>query len=100
MHGRRRHLSVPQCEHHQRGTLLFTDNKIDFWAESILVENTGSLIAGSTTAPIGTADGLVTIHLYVWTKARRVRPRALLARPRRHLRRSHGALEFQSDEWS
>ncbi len=46
------------------GTLLFTDNKIDFWAESILVENTGSLIAGSTTAPIGTADGLVTIHLY------------------------------------
>ena len=46
------------------GTLLFTDNNIDFWAESILVENTGSLIAGSTTAPIGTAGGVVTIHLY------------------------------------
>ena len=46
------------------GTLLFSDVKIDFWAESILVENTGSLIAGSTTAPIGTAGGVVTFHLY------------------------------------
>ena len=31
------------------GTLLFTDSQIDFWAESILVENSGSLIAGSPT---------------------------------------------------
>jgi cell migration-inducing and hyaluronan-binding protein len=46
------------------GTLLFTDAKIDFWAESILVENTGSLIAGKTFTPIGTAGGLVTFHLY------------------------------------
>lgn len=46
------------------GTLLFTDTKIDFWAESILVENTGSLIAGSKYAPIGTYGGQVTLHLY------------------------------------
>lgn len=46
------------------GTLLFTDANIDFWAESILVENTGSLIAGSTTAPIGTAGGHVAFHLW------------------------------------
>ena len=46
------------------GTLLFTDSQIDFWAESILVENSGSLIAGSPTSPIGTAGGLITFHLY------------------------------------
>jgi len=46
------------------GTLLFTDTQIDFWAESILVENTGSLIAGSTAAPIGANGGKVTFHLY------------------------------------
>lgn len=46
------------------GTLQFADAKIDFWAESILVENRGSLIAGTTAAPIGTAGGVLTIHLY------------------------------------
>src|SRR5580704_7823254 len=46
------------------GALVFTDTKIDFWAKSILIENTGSLIAGSTAAPIGTNGGQVTIHLY------------------------------------
>ena len=46
------------------GTLQFSDAVIDFWAESILVENEGSLLAGSPSAPIGTADGLLTIHLY------------------------------------
>lgn len=46
------------------GTLKFEDEVIDFWAESILVENHGALIAGSTQAPIGTKDGQLTIHLY------------------------------------
>ena len=46
------------------GTLLFTDAVTDFWAESILVESTGSLLAGTPAAPIGTAGGVVTLHLY------------------------------------
>ena len=46
------------------GSLIFADATIDFWARSILVENDGSLIAGSPTAPIGTRGGVVTIHLY------------------------------------
>ncbi len=46
------------------GTLAFGDAKIDFWAESILVENQSSLIAGSPTRPIGSQGGLLTIHLY------------------------------------
>src|SRR5262249_21296356 len=36
---------------------------IHFWAKSILVENDGSLIAG-TPNPIGTQNGTLTIHLY------------------------------------
>ncbi len=44
------------------GKLEFRDAKIDFFAESILVENDSSLVAGSPTAPI--TDGQVTIHLY------------------------------------
>lgn len=46
------------------GELLFQDEATDFWAESILIENSGSLIAGAPTAPIGTSGGRVTIHLY------------------------------------
>ncbi len=48
------------------GILRFADATIDFWAANILVENGGSLIAGSPNAPIGTQDGknVVTIHLY------------------------------------
>ena len=46
------------------GILKFEDAVIDFWAQSILVENEGSLLAGSPEAPIGTAGGVVTIHLY------------------------------------
>ncbi|MBI4382196.1 MAG: G8 domain-containing protein [candidate division NC10 bacterium] len=46
------------------GSLIFTDATIDFWAASILVENGGSLIAGTPSAPIGTNGGVVTIHLY------------------------------------
>src|SRR5262249_40677417 len=45
------------------GSLNFSDAKIDFWAKAILVENNGSLLAG-TTMPIGTAGGTLTIHLY------------------------------------
>jgi hypothetical protein len=46
------------------GTLLFLDTKIDFWAQSILIESAGSLVAGTAAAPIGTNGGVVTIHLW------------------------------------
>jgi G8 domain len=46
------------------GSLAFEDAGIDFWVMSILVENDGSLIAGTPEAPIGTSGGVVTIHLY------------------------------------
>jgi hypothetical protein len=66
------------------GTLFFQDAPIDFYAASILVENTGSLIAGmdpklTTIVPIGTVgrrtvsvngqkvmtnSGVLVIHLY------------------------------------
>jgi hypothetical protein len=45
------------------GTLTFADADIDFFAESIVIENEGKLIAGSSTTPIGT-NGVVTIHLW------------------------------------
>src|SRR5450755_2151253 len=46
------------------GQLHFTDAGIEFWAESILIQNSGSLTAGTTSAPIGTAGGHITIHLW------------------------------------
>ncbi len=46
------------------GMLQFNDATITLYAENIVVENGGSLIAGSDSAPIGTDDGLVTIHLW------------------------------------
>ena len=46
------------------GSLTFDDAVIDFWAYGIIIENKASLIAGSDVAPIGTADGKLTIHLY------------------------------------
>ncbi len=56
------------------GSLSFDDDPsgIDFFAESILIENGGSLIAGNPDDPIGTncsggRCGTVTIHL--WGKA-------------------------------
>lgn len=49
---------------HSGGSLTFADAKIDFWAQSILVENQGRLIAGTPQAPIGTAGGVLTIYLY------------------------------------
>jgi hypothetical protein len=36
------------------GTLTFKDERIDFWASSIIVERGGALIAGSLSNPIGT----------------------------------------------
>lgn len=46
------------------GSLTFSDAKIDFWAQSILVEKSGQLIAGSPSSPIGANGGLLTFHLY------------------------------------
>ena len=45
------------------GTLEFKDANINFWANSILVENGGSLIAGTQSDPIG-PDNTLTIYLY------------------------------------
>ena len=46
------------------GQLVFADEgNIDFWAESILIENNGSLTAGNADEPYG-AKGTLTIHLY------------------------------------
>jgi len=45
------------------GSLSFADAVINLWARNILVENGGTLIAGSPDSPIGT-NGTVTIHLY------------------------------------
>ena len=47
-----------------KGVLTFDDANIDFWARNILVENDGSLIAGSPEAPIGTNGSTLTIHLW------------------------------------
>jgi len=47
------------------GSLTFQDKAIEFWARSILIENQGTLSAGTPTKPIGTiAGGKLTIVLY------------------------------------
>ncbi|MEP7098061.1 MAG: G8 domain-containing protein, partial [Dokdonella sp.] len=46
------------------GVLTFDDVVTDFWAANILVENGGSLVAGSPESPIGTKGGTLTIHLW------------------------------------
>jgi hypothetical protein len=46
------------------GSLSFADAVINLWAKNILVENGGTLAAGTPDSPIGTNDGTVTIHLY------------------------------------
>ena len=54
------------------GSLTFDDAQIDFWASSIIVENKGSLLAGTPNSPIGTngkgpnntTDAVVTINLW------------------------------------
>ncbi len=47
------------------GSLTFLDAPIDFHAESILVENNASLIAGSPGAPIGSNAGS-RLNIYLW----------------------------------
>lgn len=53
-----------------KGSLAFADAPIDFWAESIIIENNGTLTAGVapdgvTISPVGTnPGGKITIHLY------------------------------------
>ena len=46
------------------GQLLFEDAVIDFWAESILIQNNGTFSAGKPSDPIGSNGGRVTIHLW------------------------------------
>jgi cell migration-inducing and hyaluronan-binding protein len=48
------------------GSLTFSDANTEFYAENILVEDGGELLAGTPTAPIGTvaASNEVTIHLW------------------------------------
>lgn len=46
------------------GSLTFADEKIDFWASAIIVENNGALLAGTPTHPIGSQGGTLTIHIY------------------------------------
>lgn len=46
------------------GVLAFDDALIDFWAANILIENGGTLVAGSPESPIGTRGGTLTIHLW------------------------------------
>ncbi len=53
------------------GILSFNDATIDFWANSILVENAGTLSAGvaadgKTVQPIGTANILNTLTIHLW----------------------------------
>lgn len=45
------------------GSLTFADAVVDFWTSGIVIENTGSVVAG-VPQPIGTAGGRLTIHLY------------------------------------
>lgn len=65
---------------YSNGSLEFketADQPIDFWAQSIIVENTGKLIAGSTTAPfgpLGTRTAKLTLHLYGLNQTPNLKP--------------------------
>src|SRR5208283_95849 len=49
---------------YQAGVLQFVDDgDTELWAANILVENAGTLLAGTPTAPYG-ANGTLTIHLW------------------------------------
>jgi hypothetical protein len=48
-------------------SLTFLDKPIDFHVESVVIENTGKLIAGNTTAPIGTNGG--RLRIFLWGKS-------------------------------
>ena len=50
-----------------KGKLIFADEaagNTDFWANTIIVENHGEMIAGSPAVPFGKAGNVLTIHLY------------------------------------
>lgn len=48
------------------GQIMFADEPggTDFWAQSILIESAGSIVAGSATMPFGMNGGKLTIHLW------------------------------------
>jgi len=46
------------------GALSFDDATTEFWASSILIENKGSLTAGSVASPFGTNGGRLAIYLW------------------------------------
>ena len=51
------------------GSLEFRDpaakgSQVNFWAKNIIVENGGTLKAGTATAPYGSRGGVLTIYLY------------------------------------
>src|ERR1700730_7972091 len=45
------------------GSLPFDNANVDFFAESIVIENGGSMTAGTEKEPIGANGEVVTIHL-------------------------------------
>ena len=50
-----------------KGKLIFADEaagNTDFWANTIIIENHGEMIAGSPAVPFGKAGNVLTIHLY------------------------------------
>ena len=51
-----------------KGTLRFveppTASKVNFWANNIIIENGGTLMAGTATAPYGSRGSVLTIYLY------------------------------------
>src|SRR6266851_1991485 len=56
------HLAFTRVHIVKGGVLTFPDEKIDFSATDIVVEDGGSLIVGTKEIPIGTAGGAVTIR--------------------------------------
>ena len=46
------------------GSLNFKDVTVHFWAQNILIQHDGSLLAGTRQAPIGAKGGTLTIHLW------------------------------------
>ena len=50
----------------QNGVLVFADTggETHFWAKSILVENGGTILAGTQQTPFGSNKGVLTFHLY------------------------------------
>jgi hypothetical protein len=52
-----------------KGVLEFIEppgngTQVDVWAKNIIIENGGTLRAGTATAPYGSRGGVLTIHLY------------------------------------